>query len=393
MADKIYGDTTARQVAVDLTVPQADSTANTVPSASTIVQPIADGESLQTGSAAKLTQIENTINAQITAIQEKPLEVDTTALIGVINDSFDLMKNRITESSLASVKKSALEMDTYFKSPTGDQRAGARIKMAQSVKSNLMQSAYQAISSVYDKHTNDIINVSLEAAKINANVAGIKANAVTALLGEMNNVYLGVLAESNKTYIANLNASIETARMQLDTQYKYDALDQEMEQFNQNLTFEKWKTGEMIGIDKAKLEQDQQQFEKQLDQDRYKFDTELEFNKWKTEETLAWEKSQFNQQFQFEEKKYDDQKKAVEEQKNEIAKQSTMQMLENMTGKNKTLTATDVLKQMDALNIGVSGTFINNATGDNRIPDDTRLKAAGWPDQERVKYFLERKVA
>jgi hypothetical protein len=389
---------------------------------------------------ARNARLETTIQGEISKIQSNPLEVDTQGLIGLINSTFERLSNRITESALASVKKSSIEMDAYFGSPTGDQRSGARVKMASNIKRNLMQGAYQAIASVYDKQTQDIINVSMEAAKVNTAVAGMKAQNITALIGEMNNAYMAVLSETNKNYGMQLEASLGWAQLQAETQYKYDALDFEYEKmfeqsrqfgqqigiekekmsiqrdqfakqlendrykFDTDLEFNKWKTnellswekdqfGQQIGIEKEKMSIQRDQFAKQLENDRYKFDTDLEFNKWKTEELLDWDKDQFGQRFEIEKGKFEIEKEEwgfrrddLQRRKEEIEKQQTEKMLSaiaNPSAANAPMSSAQFLTKLSEVTYGFNGRF--------SASDDAMLKAAGWPDQERASRYLDLK--
>jgi hypothetical protein len=338
---------------------------------------------------ARNARLETTIQGEISKIQSNPLEVDTQGLIGLINSTFERLSNRITESALASVKKSSIEMDAYFGSPTGDQRSGARVKMASNIKRNLMQGAYQAIASVYDKQTQDIINVSMEAAKVNTAVAGMKAQNITALIGEMNNAYMAVLSETNKNYGMQLEASLGWAQLQAETQYKYDALDFEYEKmFEQSRQF-----GQQIGIEKEKMSIQRDQFAKQLENDRYKFDTDLEFNKWKTNELLSWEKDQFGQQIGIEKGKFEIEKEEwgfrrddLQRRKEEIEKQQTEKMLSaiaNPSAANAPMSSAQFLTKLSEVTYGFNGRF--------SASDDAMLKAAGWPDQERASRYLDLK--
>jgi hypothetical protein len=338
---------------------------------------------------ARNARLETTIQGEISKIQSNPLEVDTQGLIGLINSTFERLSNRITESALASVKKSSIEMDAYFGSPTGDQRSGARVKMASNIKRNLMQGAYQAIASVYDKQTQDIINVSMEAAKVNTAVAGMKAQNITALIGEMNNAYMAVLSETNKNYGMQLEASLGWAQLQAETQYKYDALDFEYEKmFEQSRQF-----GQQIGIEKEKMSIQRDQFAKQLENDRYKFDTDLEFNKWKTEELLDWDKDQFGQRFEIEKGKFEIEKEEwgfrrddLQRRKEEIEKQQTEKMLSaiaNPSAANAPMSSAQFLTKLSEVTYGFNGRF--------SASDDAMLKAAGWPDQERASRYLDLK--
>jgi len=158
--------------------------------------------------------LKQSLEDQILNIANKPLEVDTNALVGELNTRFSNMKNRITESALQSVKKASLDLDTYFGSPTGDQRSGARAKMAASAKNNMMQTAFQSISQVYDKNTSDIISTQLEGAKLNIQVAATKAQAIAEFTNQASSAYLGVLSETNKNYASRLSASVEWSQIQ-----------------------------------------------------------------------------------------------------------------------------------------------------------------------------------
>lgn len=158
--------------------------------------------------------LKQSLEDQILNIANKPLEVDTNALVGELNTRFSNMKNRIIESALQSVKKASLDLDTYFGSPTGDQRSGARAKMAASVKNSMMQSAFQSIAQVYDKNTSDIISTQLEGAKLNIQAAATKAQAIAEFTNQATSAYLGVLSETNKNYATRLSASVEWSQIQ-----------------------------------------------------------------------------------------------------------------------------------------------------------------------------------
>ena len=158
--------------------------------------------------------LKQTLEDQILKIANAPIEVDTNALVGELNTRFSNMKNRITESALQSVKKAGLDLDTYFGSPTGDQRSGARAKMAANVKNSMMQSAFQSIAQVYDKNSQEIISTQLEGAKINIQAAATKAQAIASFTNQATSAYLGVLSETNKNYASRLSASVEWSQIQ-----------------------------------------------------------------------------------------------------------------------------------------------------------------------------------
>jgi len=158
--------------------------------------------------------LRTSIEGQITSIAEQDLGVDTDALVGEIDARFGKIRNRITESALMSVQKAGLDLDTYFGSPQGDQRSGVRAKMAANVKNSMMQSAFQAIAGVYDKNTEMVVSTQLEAAKTNIQAAATKASAIADFTGLATQAYLGVLSETNKSYSARLNASVQWAQVQ-----------------------------------------------------------------------------------------------------------------------------------------------------------------------------------
>jgi len=158
--------------------------------------------------------LQTSIEGQITSIAEQDLEVDTDALVGQIDARFGQIKNRITESALMSVQKAGLDLDTYFGSPQGDQRAGVRAQMAANVKNSMMQSAFQAIAGVYDKNTEMVVSTQLESAKVNIQAAATKARAIADFTGLATQAYLGVLSETNKNYTSRLNASVQWAQVQ-----------------------------------------------------------------------------------------------------------------------------------------------------------------------------------
>lgn len=351
MADKIYGDQTARAAALLVAQPTEEPTS--------IVAPVTSGNPVMQDPTS-IDAVQNNIQAQITSIQNNPLEVDVGALVGTINDSFNTMKNRITDAALASVKKSALELDAYFNSPTGDQRAGARIRMAESVKGNLIQSAYQAISAVYEQHTKDVIQLALQGAQINASIAGQKANAIVSLMGQQTSAYLGVLSESNKVYLAQLDNSLEMTKIQLDTQYKYDQLDQQASQFDITTSF-----------NYDQLRQDQEKFQATLNNQREQFSSQLDFEKYKQEQTTAFNNKQLEQS-------RDLNQQQIDIQKSQVAMDSTAKMMTLLSGAspNKSYTASDIT------------TVYKSMSGKAGVPDSTILSMSGWPDQDRVSRFM-----
>lgn len=421
MADKIFGNQSARTAATFLTgestiqpitesqsnVSPVNSLSNPMEGAQQNVSPVKSLSNPMEGAQQNLNTIQNNIQSQITAIQNNPLEVNVARLVGVIDESFNTMKNRITDASLASVKKSALELDAYFNSPTGDQRAGARIKMAESVKGNLMQSAYQAVSAVYEQHTKDVVSLSLQGAQINASIAGQKAQAIVSLMGQQTSAYLSVLSESNKSYLAQLDNNIKMAQIQLDTQFKYDQLDQQASQFDittsfnydqlkqqsniasSQLAFDKYKLDQTTAFNYdqlnqqadqfnssqafnySQLRQDKEKFQATLDNQREQFATQMEFDKYKQEQMNAFNEKQLAQS-------RDLNQQQIDIQKNQVAMDSTAKMMQLLSGASpdKSYTAADITTVYKAM------------TGNNGLPDSTILSMSGWPDQDRVNRFM-----
>jgi len=151
---------------------------------------------------------------QIKAIEETPMSVDTGALVGEIQKGFEATKGRIVESALSAVKKTGMEMDTYFGGASGDQRSGARIRMASAVKNQLMQSAFQTIAGLYDNNVKQVVSTELEGAKTNIQGAAAKAAAIAQFTGQATQMYLGVLGAVNDNYQARLAASVKWAEIQ-----------------------------------------------------------------------------------------------------------------------------------------------------------------------------------
>lgn len=378
MADKKYGTQSARTAALSVTSDRAIQPVVPQQPAVNPITPTAPLTNPMEGAQQNLNTIQNNIQSQITAIQNNPLEVNVAGLVGVIDESFNTMKNRITDAALASVKKSALELDAYFNSPTGDQRAGARIKMAESVKGNLMQSAYQAISAVYEQHTKDVISLSLQGAQINASIAGQKAQAIVSLMGQQTSAYLSVLSESNKSYLAQLDNNIKMAQIQLDTQFKYDQLDQQASQFDITTSFnydqlkqqaDQFNSSQAFNY--SQLRQDKEKFQATLDNQREQFATQMEFDKYKQEQMNAFNEKQLAQS-------RDLNQQQIDIQKNQVAMDSTAKMMQLLSGASpdKSYTAADISSVYKAM------------TGNNGLPDSTILSMSGWPDQDRVNRFM-----
>ena len=158
--------------------------------------------------------LQSSIEGQITQISEANLGVDVDALVGQIDARFGQVKNQITQSALLSVQKAGLDLDTYFGSAQGDQRAGVRAMMAANVKNSMMATAFRSIGEIYDKNTQSIVSAQLEGAKINTQAAATKAQAIAEFTGLATQAYLGVLSETNKNYANRLNASVQWAQVQ-----------------------------------------------------------------------------------------------------------------------------------------------------------------------------------
>ena len=154
------------------------------------------------------------LEQQITRIADAPIEVDTGRLVQNIDARFGEIRNRILDSALSSIDKTSMEMDAYFGSAGSDQRSAARWRMAASVKNDMMKSAFQTIAQVFDQNTERIVGTELEGARINAQVAVQKAQAIAGFTGQATSAYLGVLAETNKNYATRLGASVQWAQLQ-----------------------------------------------------------------------------------------------------------------------------------------------------------------------------------
>jgi hypothetical protein len=210
---------------------------------------------------AGYNNIKLSLEDQISKIADAPIEVDTKALVGEINNRFSSIKNRIMESALTAVQKQGLEMDTYFGSPTGDQRSGARVRMAAAVKNSMMQSAFKSIAGVYDKNTEMVISTQLEGAKLNIQAAATKAQAIAGFTGQAMQAYLGVLSETNKNYSDRLSASVQWAQVQAqargqDVQFASAMENLRVEQRSQDLQALVTQRGQTIQFNTAQREQD-----------------------------------------------------------------------------------------------------------------------------------------
>jgi hypothetical protein len=207
------------------------------------------------------SSLKQTLETQIYNIANTDLEVDTDALVGEINSRFSTIKNQITQSALTSVQKAGLDLDTYFGSQSGDQRSGARAKMAASVKNSMMQSAFAAIADVYDKNTQEIVSVQLEGAQLNTQAAATKAQAIAEFTNQATSAYLGVLSETNKNYATRLAASVEWSQIQAtsrgqDIQFAAAMKELEVSQRGQDLSALVTQRGQDISADVTMRGQD-----------------------------------------------------------------------------------------------------------------------------------------
>lgn len=154
------------------------------------------------------------IDQQIAQIQQTEVGVDVNALTGELTKNLEETKGRMVESAMASVKKAGVDMDAYFGGATSDQRSSARLRMASSMKNNMMQGAFQAIAAVNTDGIKSIVSTQMEGAKINLQALATKSSAIAELTGQANQMYLGVLSAVNDNYQARLSASVKWAEIE-----------------------------------------------------------------------------------------------------------------------------------------------------------------------------------
>jgi hypothetical protein len=159
-------------------------------------------------------RIQNSISEQIQKITDAPIEVDGAALVGSIKEAFEATKDRLVQSALAEVEQAGMQMDAYFGGQTGDQRSGARRRMASEATNKMLKSAFQSVAQLHSAQVDKVVGTELEAAKINIQAADVKARAIGDFVGKGVSTFGTMLDAVNSNWIARLRASVEWGQIE-----------------------------------------------------------------------------------------------------------------------------------------------------------------------------------
>ena len=174
------------------------------------------------------------IDQQIESIRSRPDAVDTDKLVGNLESSFSNLRNQLTSGALRSTELAGIEMDSYFGSPTSDQRSAARVGMAASIKNNMLKTAFDSIAGLYMQQIEKVVSTELAGAELNLQDRASRATEITGLIGEATRSFLGTYDNINLNYNNRLNAAIDyiniesqNRRSEAEIEFKQDALYEE----------------------------------------------------------------------------------------------------------------------------------------------------------------------
>ena len=156
------------------------------------------------------------IQATITTITDGANEdaVDTGALVGLLESSFETVKNKALDSMLASSQKASLEMDAYLGSSASDARSAVRRNIASGINTNLVRQTQQGIAQLYGGHVDKVIQTTLAGAQINAQAKRDASGALVGLTQAAANIMLGTNSALVDTYAKTISVNNDIMKIQ-----------------------------------------------------------------------------------------------------------------------------------------------------------------------------------